>query len=65
MLRSTAAANTPTRKVPSASTTISRLETCRDRFAKVVNFRGFPHIPGQDTVIRYPNRGDANSGDVL
>ena len=22
-------------------------------------------IPGQDTVIRYPNRGDANAGDVL
>jgi hypothetical protein len=30
-----------------------------------VNFRGFPHIPGQDTVIRYRNRGDANSGEVL
>jgi uncharacterized phage protein (TIGR02218 family) len=42
-----------------------RLENCRDRFANVVNFRGFPHIPGQDTVIRYPNRGDANAGDVL
>jgi uncharacterized phage protein (TIGR02218 family) len=42
-----------------------RLETCRDRFANVGNFRGFPHIPGQDTVIRYPNRGDTNSGDVL
>ncbi len=42
-----------------------RLETCRDRFANVANFRGFPHIPGQDTVIRYPNRGDANVGDVL
>ena len=42
-----------------------RLETCRDRFANVVNFRGFPHIPGQDTVIRYPNRGDANAGEVL
>jgi uncharacterized phage protein (TIGR02218 family) len=42
-----------------------RLETCRDRFVNVVNFRGFPHIPGQDTVIRYPNRGDANTGDVL
>jgi uncharacterized phage protein (TIGR02218 family) len=41
------------------------LETCRDRFANVANFRGFPHIPGQDTVIRYPNRGDANSGEVL
>jgi len=42
-----------------------RLETCRDRFANVLNFRGFPHIPGQDTVVRYPNRGDANAGDVL
>jgi uncharacterized phage protein (TIGR02218 family) len=42
-----------------------RLETCRERFANVVNFRGFPHIPGQDTVVRYPNRGDANAGDVL
>jgi uncharacterized phage protein (TIGR02218 family) len=42
-----------------------RLETCRDRFANVVNFRGFPHIPGQDTVVRYPNRGDANAGEVL
>jgi uncharacterized phage protein (TIGR02218 family) len=42
-----------------------RLETCRSRFDNVVNFRGFPHIPGQDTVIRYPNRGDANAGEVL
>jgi uncharacterized phage protein (TIGR02218 family) len=42
-----------------------RVETCRDRFANAVNFRGFPHIPGQDTVVRYPNRGDANAGDVL
>jgi uncharacterized phage protein (TIGR02218 family) len=42
-----------------------RLETCSSRFANAANFRGFPHIPGQDTVIRYPNRGDANSGEVL
>jgi uncharacterized phage protein (TIGR02218 family) len=42
-----------------------KLESCRDRFANVVNFRGFPHVPGQDTVIRYPNRGDVNAGDVL
>jgi uncharacterized phage protein (TIGR02218 family) len=42
-----------------------RLETCLGRFGNVVNFRGFPHIPGQDTVIRYPNRGDANAGEVL
>ena len=42
-----------------------RLETCRDRFESLLNFRGFPHIPGQDTVVRYPNRGDANAGAVL
>lgn len=28
-----------------------RLETCRDRFANVLNFRGFPHMPGPDAVI--------------
>ena len=39
--------------------------TCRDRFANAVNFRGFPHIPGQDTVIRYAARGADNAGDVL
>ncbi|MDC7788691.1 DUF2163 domain-containing protein [Rhodoplanes sp. TEM] len=25
--------------------------TCRDRFANAANFRGFPHIPGNDYVI--------------
>ena len=28
--------------------------TCRDRFANALNFRGFPHIPGNDFVISYP-----------
>ncbi|MBZ0130609.1 MAG: DUF2163 domain-containing protein [Rhodobacteraceae bacterium] len=39
--------------------------TCQSKFANAVNFRGFPHIPGQDTIIRYAARGDANAGDVL
>ncbi len=39
--------------------------TCRDRFANGVNFRGFPHIPGQDTVIRYAAKGEDNAGAVL
>jgi len=30
-----------------------RLETCRERFANVANFRGFPHIPGDDFVAAY------------
>ena len=42
-----------------------RLETCRDRFANVLNFRGFPNIPGQDAVLRYASKGDANQGVVL
>lgn len=32
--------------------------TCRDKFNNVLNFRGFPHIPGNDFVITYPKRGD-------
>ena len=34
-----------------------RFATCRDRFANAVNFRGFPHIPGNDFVIAYPVPG--------
>ena len=30
-----------------------RIETCAAKFANVANFRGFPHIPGQDAVLRY------------
>lgn len=39
--------------------------TCRDRFGNAVNFRGFPHMPGEEAVLRYPNRGDANTGAPL
>ncbi|MEO9470359.1 DUF2163 domain-containing protein [Parasphingorhabdus sp.] len=28
--------------------------TCRDRFNNVVNFRGEPHLPGNDLLTRYP-----------
>ncbi len=42
-----------------------RFETCQSKFANAVNFRGFPHIPGQDTIIRYAAKGDANAGSVL
>ena len=42
-----------------------RFETCQAKFTNAVNFRGFPHIPGQDTIIRYAAKGDANSGTVL
>lgn len=39
-----------------------RFDTCRDRFANGVNFRGFPAIPGNDFVISYPVPGRAGSG---
>jgi uncharacterized phage protein (TIGR02218 family) len=43
-----------------------RFATCRDRFANGVNFRGFPHIPGNDFVVRYPVSGEpGNSGASL
>jgi uncharacterized phage protein (TIGR02218 family) len=31
-----------------------RFATCRDRFANAVNFRGFPHMPGNDFALSYP-----------
>jgi uncharacterized phage protein (TIGR02218 family) len=38
------------------------LETCRDRFHNVANFRGFPFIPGNDALTSYANTGDVNDG---
>jgi uncharacterized phage protein (TIGR02218 family) len=35
-----------------------RFETCRNRFNNAVNFRGFPHIPGNDFVMRYAVDGE-------
>jgi uncharacterized phage protein (TIGR02218 family) len=34
-----------------------QFQTCHDRFNNVVNFRGFPHIPGNDFIISYPVQG--------
>lgn len=34
------------------------LATCRDRFANAVNFRGFPHMPGNDFVVRVAGGGE-------
>jgi uncharacterized phage protein (TIGR02218 family) len=31
-----------------------RFETCVERFANAVNFRGEPHLPGNDLLTRYP-----------
>jgi uncharacterized phage protein (TIGR02218 family) len=43
-----------------------RFATCRDRFDNGVNFRGFPHIPGNDFVTRYAVSGEpGNTGKSL
>jgi uncharacterized phage protein (TIGR02218 family) len=43
-----------------------RFATCRDRFANSVNFRGFPHIPGNDFLIAYPVPGQpGNDGGSM
>ena len=40
-------------------------DTCRDRFANFANFRGFPHIPGEDWMTSYPVSGKGNDGGSL
>lgn len=43
-----------------------RFATCRDRFANAVNFRGFPHIPGNDFIMSYAVDGEpGNTGGSL
>jgi uncharacterized phage protein (TIGR02218 family) len=39
-----------------------RAETCRDKFGNFLNFRGFPHVPGDDWVAAYPKKGEAHDG---
>ena len=41
------------------------IATCAAKFANIANFRGFPHIPGQDTVVRYATSDGGHEGDVL
>ena len=42
-----------------------RIETCGAKFANTANFRGFPHIPGQDAVLRYATKDGGHEGSVL
>lgn len=42
-----------------------RFATCGDKFANAVNFRGFPHIPGSDFVLRHPRQADALDGRAV
>lgn len=42
-----------------------RASTCQEKFANFANFRGFPHIPGDDWMSSYPNRGEVHDGGSL
>lgn len=39
-----------------------QITTCRNKFANQLNFRGFPHIPGDDWVAAYPKNGEVHDG---
>lgn len=42
-----------------------RGETCRLKFDNFDNFRGFPHIPGEDWLNSYPVQSGGNDGGSL
>jgi len=42
-----------------------RAETCRLKFNNFLNFRGFPHIPGEDWLTAYPTQTSVNDGASL
>lgn len=39
-----------------------RATSCRVKFDNFLNFRGFPHIPGEDWLVAYPTKGSGNNG---
>ena len=40
-------------------------EMCADLFGNIENFRGFPHIPGDDVAASYPSTGGTHDGGSL
>ena len=42
-----------------------RSDTCRLKFNNFLNFRGFPHIPGEDWLMAYPQGGALHDGGSL
>ncbi|MFZ2100168.1 MAG: DUF2163 domain-containing protein [Oricola sp.] len=43
-----------------------RFETCRGKFNNGLNFRGFPHIPGNDAALNYADgEGDFDGGPLV
>lgn len=42
-----------------------RVESCRFKFNNILNYQGFPDIPGEDWLAVYPTSKGANSGGSL
>lgn len=42
-----------------------RFATCRDRYANALNFRGFPHMPGNDFALGYARPDGDNDGGAV
>lgn len=40
------------------------LATCREKFANAINYRGFPHMPGNDFLASPTNSGDTTDSTV-
>jgi uncharacterized phage protein (TIGR02218 family) len=39
-----------------------RMDTCRSKFANIVNYSGFPDIPGEDWLMTHPTRMSIRDG---
>ncbi|MDC0737525.1 DUF2163 domain-containing protein [Cognatishimia sp. SS12] len=42
-----------------------RFATCRDKFANLINFQGFPDIPGSGWIVTPPRQDGGNTGGSL
>ena len=42
-----------------------RADTCREKFANLINFQGFPDIPGDDWLVSVPRSDQPNTGGSL
>lgn len=42
-----------------------RVETCRLKFNNLLNYQGFPHIPGEDWLMAYPSSRQQMTGGSL
>lgn len=43
------------------------MDTCRDKFNNLLNFQGFPYVPGTDRLAEYPvqGEGDMDGGSLF